>query len=343
VVAAFGDLDVGGGAGGGEDAGGGVGVEEVGELCSGSVPGLAGEAAGGFAGVAFGAGGGGGRTRSLHFACGSGREDRVGAGGLVGVGDVGDVGAGVGEAGIAVGGAGLGEGAGYVELGGDVELGGGVEVGQGPGVLGDGGGGAGDERLGVGGLGVWGKGLLVDGGVIDQAGTEDAEVGLDARGDAGLDGVWREDVERAGRVGLASGVPGGEAGGGQDAFELAGAEDGVDLRDVFADLVAVALDEAAGDDDALGLAAVLLLVLDHLEDGVDGLLLGGVDEGAGVDDDDFGVFGAGCEVGAVVVEQAHHDFGVDEVFGQPRETKPTLGRVGAGVSRSRVVRVDTVF
>ncbi len=60
VIAAFGDLDVGGGAGGGEDAGCGVGVEVVGEGGGGAVPGLAGETAGGEAGVAFGAGGGGG-------------------------------------------------------------------------------------------------------------------------------------------------------------------------------------------------------------------------------------------------------------------------------------------
>jgi hypothetical protein len=40
-------------------------------------------------------------------------------------------------------------------------------------------------------------------------------------------------------------------------------------------------------------AAVGDLVLDHLEDGVDGFLLGGVDERTGVDDEDVGVFGAG--------------------------------------------------
>jgi hypothetical protein len=39
-------------------------------------------------------------------------------------------------------------------------------------------------------------------------------------------------------------------------------------------------------------------VLDHLEDGVDGLLLGGVDEAAGVDDEDLGVFGVRGELGA---------------------------------------------
>ena len=98
-------------------------------------------------------------------------------------------------------------------------------------------------------------------------------------------------------------------------FEFAGADYGVDFGDVFADLVAVALDEAAGDDELLGAASVGLLVLHHLEDGVDGLLLGGVDEAAGVDDEDLGVFGVGGELAAGGVEEAHHDLGVDEVFG----------------------------
>ena len=52
---------------------------------------------------------------------------------------------------------------------------------------------------------------------------------------------------------------GGEAGGGEDGLELAGADDGVDLGDVLLDLVAVAFDQAAGDDEALGFAAVLRL------------------------------------------------------------------------------------
>ena len=44
-------------------------------------------------------------------------------------------------------------------------------------------------------------------------------------------------------------------------------------------------------------------------------LLGGVDEGAGVDDEDIGVFRAGGEASAGAVEEAHHDLGIDEVFG----------------------------
>jgi hypothetical protein len=113
------------------------------------------------------------------------------------------------------------------------------------------------------------------------------------------------------------------AGGGEDGFEFAGADYGVDFGDVFLDFVAVALDEAAGDDEALGGAGGF--VLDHFEDGVDGLLLGGIDEGAGVDDEDFGVFEAVGEAGAGAVEQAHHDFESTRFLGQPRERKPTVG------------------
>ena len=127
-----------------------------------------------------------------------------------------------------------------------------------------------------------------------------------------------------------------EARGGEDGFEFAGADYGVYFGDVLLDFVAVALDEAAGYDDALGFSSVgsADFVLDHLEDGVDGLLLGGVDEAAGVDDDDLGVFGARGELGSVVVEQAHHDFGVDEVFGAAEGDEADLGsRLGPGGGR----------
>jgi hypothetical protein len=71
-------------------------------------------------------------------------------------------------------------------------------------------------------------------------------------------------------------------------------------------------------------------VLDHLKDSVDGLLLGGVDEAAGVDDDDLGVFGSGGEFGSVVMEEAHHDLGVDEVFGASERDEAYFG---AGLGR----------
>jgi len=143
---------------------------------------------------------------------------------------------------------------------------------------------------------------------------------VDGAGGAGYLGL-RKDVER--RVVLVT--CGGEAGCAEDGFEFAGADYRVYFRDVLLDFVAVALDEAAGYDDALGFSAELLLMLDHLEDGVDGLLLGGVDEAARVDNNDLGVFGARGELGAVVMEEAHHDLGVDEVFGAAEGDEAYLG------------------
>ena len=129
----------------------------------------------------------------------------------------------------------------------------------------------------------------------------------------GAGGAADEDVEWGGGCGWRGRR--GEAGGFEDCLQLAGADDRVDLGDVAANLVAVALDQASGDDEALGFAAIFALVPGHLEDGVDGLLLGGVDEAAGVDDEDLGVLGAGSELAAGAVKQAHHDFGVDQVLG----------------------------
>src|ERR1700727_364417 len=146
----------------------------------------------------------------------------------------------------------------------------------------------------------------------------DLDVGRGARGGEEAGGPRNLDSIGLGRGEDLEGGVGGravEAGGFQDGFELAGAYYGVDFRDVGADLVAVALYEAAGYDEALGAASIGDLVLDHLEDGVDGFLFCGVDEAAGVDDEDVGVFGAGGELGAAAMEQAHHDLGVDEVLG----------------------------
>ena len=114
--------------------------------------------------------------------------------------------------------------------------------------------------------------------------------------------------------GLGAGKDGEERGSGgsgrdtrcfQDRFQFAGSDHGVDFRDVSADFVAVALDEAARDDELLG--AAMGFVAGHFENGVDRLLPGGVDKGAGVDDEDLGIFGAAGQAGAGAVEQAHHD------------------------------------
>jgi len=131
--------------------------------------------------------------------------------------------------------------------------------------------------------------------------------------------------------GAADCVTGGcEPGRSQNGFKLTCAYNGINLGDVLADLVAVALDQAAGDDNSAGLAAVLALVLHHFEDRVDGFLLGGIDEAAGVDDDDFGVFGARGQLGAIVVQQAHHNLGIDEVLGAAKRDEAHLGTSRGG-------------
>ena len=58
-----------------------------------------------------------------------------------------------------------------------------------------------------------------------------------------------------------------------------------------------------------------LLEFRHFEDCVDGLLLGWIDEAAGVDHQDFGVLRIVRELVAAFHKLAHHDLGVDEVFG----------------------------
>ena len=58
----------------------------------------------------------------------------------------------------------------------------------------------------------------------------------------------------------------------RDLLQFVGAEDGVHFRHILLDVGAITLDQAAGDDQPLRSAG--LLVLGHLEDRVDRFLLG---------------------------------------------------------------------
>ena len=98
----------------------------------------------------------------------------------------------------------------------------------------------------------------------------------------------------------------------RDLLQLIGADDRVHFRHVLPDVAAIALHQAAGDDQLLRAAG--LLVLGHLEDGVDRFLLGGIDEAAGVDDEDVGIGGMRRQLVALRGELAHHDFGIDEIL-----------------------------
>jgi len=97
-----------------------------------------------------------------------------------------------------------------------------------------------------------------------------------------------------------------------DPVQLGGAEDGVDLGDLRQDLAAVALGETAGDDE--GARPARLLDARELEDGIDRLLAGPVDEGAGVDDEALRRPGGVRELMAGLTEHALHELGVDLVL-----------------------------
>ena len=114
-------------------------------------------------------------------------------------------------------------------------------------------------------------------------------------------------------------------------LQLVEAEEGVDLGDLVGELAAVLLDHAAGDDDAVDLAP--LLALDLLEDRLDRLLLGLVDEPAGVDDDDARL-GVRHDRVPRALQMPEHDLGVDEVL-RAAERDDADGRKGLCLMRAR--------
>ena len=97
-----------------------------------------------------------------------------------------------------------------------------------------------------------------------------------------------------------------------DLRHFARAEHDVDFGDQLAQLVAIALGQAAGDDEAA--AGAGLLVLGELQDRVDRFLLRLVDEGAGVDDQHVGFVRPRRQLVAGFLGEAQHHLGVDEVF-----------------------------
>ena len=96
-------------------------------------------------------------------------------------------------------------------------------------------------------------------------------------------------------------------------LEFVGADEGIDFGHFLADVAAIAFHQAAGDDQLLGAAD--LLVLGHLQDGIDRFFLGGVDETARVDHEHVGLIGMRGEFVAAGDKLPHHDFTIDEVFG----------------------------
>ena len=91
------------------------------------------------------------------------------------------------------------------------------------------------------------------------------------------------------------------------------AHHGVHLGDLLLDLAAVALRQAAGDDDFQ--VGVCLLVGAGLEDILDGFGLGALDEATGVDQDHIGLAQVGHRLVACRQQDMHHAVQIDLVFG----------------------------
>ena len=107
----------------------------------------------------------------------------------------------------------------------------------------------------------------------------DAEIGVPGgRGEDPLP-VLGGGVDVAHVAGPQTGVPHHLVDGGADVAVAAGAQDAVHLRQLAQNVLLVPLGHAAGDQDLFHLAGALQLR--HLQDVVDGLLAGGLQEAAG--------------------------------------------------------------
>ena len=99
-----------------------------------------------------------------------------------------------------------------------------------------------------------------------------------------------------------------------DLRDLVNAHERVHLGHELGQFVAETLRQAAGNDDGLA-ALVGVAQFDGFEDGVHALLLRGINEGAGVDDDGVGLRGVIGDLDAALEQRAEHDLGVHEIFG----------------------------
>src|SRR5262249_11217959 len=114
------------------------------------------------------------------------------------------------------------------------------------------------------------------------------------------------------------------------------ANDVVNAGHFLEEFFALALGEAAGDDD--GADAALLLERQHLADDGQRLLAGRLDEAAGVDDDGGGAVGVGGQRVAVLGQLAEHALGVDEVLGAAQADERVAAFGGVAHARRRPSR-----
>ena len=104
--------------------------------------------------------------------------------------------------------------------------------------------------------------------------------------------------------------------------DLINPQQAVDLRDIAHQLLRIALGQAAGH--AQHSAFPGLLVSGHLEDGVDGLLLGGLDEPAGVDQQHLRLGRKLCQLKPVPHQELQHLLGVHAVLDTAQRNNANL-------------------
>ena len=122
-------------------------------------------------------------------------------------------------------------------------------------------------------------------------------------------------------------------------LELVEADEGVDFAEFPGQLGGEALGHTTGNNEALiGAATVEAAVAMSFEDGGDAFGFCGIDEGAGVDDQDVRVGGVGRKIDSCRAEVSKHDFGIDEIFRTTERDETDFG--GHGSSGGRGMRAS---
>lgn len=126
---------------------------------------------------------------------------------------------------------------------------------------------------------------------------------------------------------------------GDEPFHVRQAEEEIHLGNVLAQLILVALNHAS--DSHHGLRPAGFLVGARLEDRLNGLLLRGGDEAAGVHDDDLGSVDIRRDLGTVSHERGHHPLGVHRVLvTSERDQSDARAVIGTGQAYLVIDRFD---
>ena len=168
----------------------------------------------------------------------------------------------------------------------------------------------------------FGQNLLLPAAAVGPAdqgdGAEGAAVGA-ALADAHIGGIGggsqHPAVLEIAEIILAGGDPLSFQGPADEAGELAvliDAQEQINLRNLLEKILFVPLGQAACHHQQA--AAAGFLELGHFQNGIDGFLLGGLDEAAGVDHEDIRLFGIGGEQKAVLLQEAQGRFGIHPVL-----------------------------